>query len=443
MTPDFPPAQVCVVGAGAAGLMAAIWARRTAPEQRVLLLDGARRLGAKILISGGGRCNVTHERAGEKDFAGSSPMAIRKVLRRFDVPATIAFFGEIGVELKREDTGKLFPTSDRARTVLDALLQEAKRCGVDIAHPCRVETVVSLDGTRRDAVAPERNPQVETHRGADRELRPCFRVAGPWGSVDATRVVLATGGQSVPSTGSDGAGYGFVRALGHSVTQLLPALVPLTLPRDHFLTALRGIAVPVELELRSTNGKRVRSVTGPLLCTHTGVSGPVVLDISRHYLEALRQDVGVSVHINWLPGRSREEIDNDLLGLEASTPGVCLSRNLPERLARALCDAAGLPAGVRGSNLLREHRRTLLDSLVALRLPITGSRGFAVAEATAGGVPLAELRLETMASRLQRGLHICGEICDVDGRIGGFNFQWAWSSGYVAGVGAASGQRQA
>ena len=420
--------------------MAAIWARRTAPEQRVLLLDGARRLGAKILISGGGRCNVTHEKVDEKDFAGSPPMAIRKVLRRFDVEATIAFFVEIGVELKREDTGKLFPTSDRARTVLDALFLEAKRCGVDIAHPCLVDSVSCLDGEPRDAIA--RDLTVEAVQHAAREGRPRFRVAGPWGSVDTACVVIATGGQSVPSTGSDGAGYGLVRALGHKVTRLLPSLVPLTLPREHFLTALRGIAVPVELELRSASGKRLLRVAGPLLCTHTGVSGPAVLDISRHYLEALHKEEGVSLHVNWVPGRSRDEIDRELLDLESGTPANRLGRILPERLARALCDASGLPGGVRFADLLREHRRALVDTLSELRLPVVGSRGFAVAEATAGGVPLAELRLETMESRLQSGLYICGEICDVDGRIGGFNFQWAWSSGYVAGVGAAAGPRR-
>ncbi len=416
--------------------MAAIWARRTAPGQRVLLLDGARRLGAKILISGGGRCNITHERVDEKDFAGSSPMAIRKVLRRFDVEATIAFFLEIGVELKREDTGKLFPTSDRARTVLDALFLEAKRCGVDIAHPCRVEAVAPFDGAQRDAAAPDL--QVATVQRAFGEGRPRFRVAGPWGSVDTACVVIATGGQSVPSTGSDGAGYGLVRAFGHSVTRLIPSLVPLTLPREHFLTALRGIAVPVELELRSASGKRLLRVAGPLLCTHTGVSGPAVLDISRHYLDALHEEEGVSLHVNWVPGRSRQEIDHDLLDRETGTRASRLGRILPERLARALCDASGLPAGVRVADLLREPRRALVDTLTELHLPVVGSRGFAVAEATAGGVPLAELRLETMESRLQPGLYICGEICDVDGRIGGFNFQWAWSSGYVAGVGAAA-----
>jgi len=410
--------EICVVGAGAAGLMAAIWARRTAPEAQVMLLDGARRLGAKILISGGGRCNVTHTQVDENDFSGSSPMAIRKVLRRFDIEQTLEFFRELGVALKREPTGKLFPTDDRARTVLEALLREATARGVTIAHPRRVEEITALP------------PLV----GAERRR---FRVSGEWGSVEADRVVVATGGLSVPKTGSDGAGYTWVRQLGHEVTRLFPGLVPLTLPRGHFLTALRGIAVPVTLELRSGPGKRLAATTGPLLCTHFGVSGPAVLDMSRHYLDALHQDAGVKLHVCWLPRQTPAEIDGALQSLQDLRPAGWLARLLPERLARALCAAAEVPADATGHALPREARRALVNLLTAMHLPVTGSRGFAVAEVTAGGVPLAELRLETMESRRQSGLHLCGEICDVDGRLGGFNFQWAWASGYVAGVGAA------
>ena len=401
--------DICIVGAGAAGLMTAIWARRTTPAARVIVVDGARRLGAKILIAGGGRCNVTNVSVDERDFNGSSPMAIRKILRRFDAARTVDFFRAIGVPLKREPLGKLFPTDDRARTVLAALVREAERQGAILAFPRRVD-------------------HIET--GAAR-----FRVCGAWGDLEAQRLVLATGGQSVPKTGSDGTGFRIARQLGHSLTPLLPALVPLCLPAGHFLTELRGIAIPVELELRSGTGKRLRRVAGALLCTHIGVSGPAVLDMSRHYLDAERQDPGARLHACWLPARSPGDIESALLSLRSATPVAWLARQLPERLARALCTAAGVPPGLPAQALPRDARRRLLETLTAMPLPITGSRGFAVAEATAGGVPLAEMRLETLESRQQPGLYLCGEICDVDGRIGGFNFQWAWSSGYVAGVG--------
>src|SRR5215813_11972402 len=186
-------AHIVIIGAGAAGLMSAIWAGRTFPDRSIVVLDSAKKLGAKILVSGGGRCNVTHDEVDEQAYAGSSRNAIKKVLRRFDVPQTVAFFRELGVMLKREETGKLFPVTDSARSVLDALLSAARTANVMIKHPYRVEAV---------------------EKCGDK-----FVVAGPWGQLEADRVVLATGGQSLPKTGSDGHGYAIARALGHHVTR--------------------------------------------------------------------------------------------------------------------------------------------------------------------------------------------------------------------------------
>jgi predicted Rossmann fold flavoprotein len=177
---------------------------------------------------------------------------------------------------------------------------------------------------------------------------------------------------------------------------------------------------------------------GPLLCTHVGISGPVVLDMSRHLLQARRDDVKSTLVVSWLPERSPERLDRDLRALQNGSIGAFLAKSLPERLARALCQAAGVEATLRGSEMKRSQRAILVRHVTAMPLPITGSRGFAVAEATAGGVPLAELRLQTLESRRQSGLFVCGEVCDVDGRIGGFNFHWAWASGFVAGCGAAA-----
>jgi predicted Rossmann fold flavoprotein len=401
--------DVAIVGAGAAGLMAAIWAGRTDPSRSIVALDGATRLGAKILIAGGGRCNVTHDVVEEQAFAGSSRHAIRKVLRRFDVPATVAFFRELGVDLKCEETGKLFPTTDRAQTVLDALLEGARAAGVTLRHPWRVEAVA--------------------RRGDG------FTVAGPSGTLHAHTVVLATGGRSVPKTGSDGHGYAIARALGHTITpHVFPALVPLTLPRDHFLTTLAGISTPVTLEVRSASGRRLVGFTDSLLCTHFGVSGPAVLDVSRYWIAARAAEPAARLTVGWLPGETRESVDAWLRELGAASPGRRLHARLPERLARALCMEAGVDPSAPGRCLTRERRRALAAVLVEMPLPVTGDRGFTHAEVTAGGVPLAEMRLATMASRIVPGLHLCGENCDVDGRIGGYNFQWAWASGYTAGV---------
>ncbi len=400
--------DVAIVGAGAAGLMAATWAGRTGPGRRIVCLDGAARLGAKILIAGGGRCNVTHDVVDERAFSGSSQNAVRKVLRRFDVPETVAFFAACGVTLKREETGKLFPTTDRAQTVLDALVGAARSAGVVLRHPWRVETIEHVaDG---------------------------FVVAGPAGTIAARHVVVATGGQSVPKTGSDGHGYALVRALGHTVTPTFPALVPLTLPDGHFLRALPGVAADVALELRSVTGKRRLALAGALLCTHTGLSGPVVLDMSRHWRAAIAEDPTVRLVVDWTPGLTPEEVDRLLLAPGSAGAARRLHAHLPERLVRALCEHAGVDGSTPSPALARAARRTLVGAVTGLVLPVTGDRGFTHAEVTAGGVPLTEIRLETMASRVTPGLHLCGEICDVDGRIGGYNFQWAWASGWVAGT---------
>jgi len=409
-------ADVVIVGAGAAGLMSAIWAGRTARERgvqvRVIVLDGAKTLGAKILVAGGGRCNVTHDVVNESAYFGSSQKAIRKVLKRFDVPETIEFFRQLGVHLKREDTGKLFPTTDRARTVLDALLDATTQAGAEIRHPWRVQSV---------------------QRQGDR-----FIVRSENEEISAGQVILATGGKSLPKTGSDGHGYSIATSLGHSLTRfILPALVPLTLPRDHFLCTLSGIALDATIEVRHDNGKRLQSFTGPVLCTHFGLSGPAILDISRHLTLARLNEFWVQLYINWLPGLTTQQVDEVLQKREPRSAVSRLQQFFPERFARALCDFAKIDAATPPHQHKREDRLRLLAAITNLAVPVTGDRGFAHAEVTAGGVPLTEVKLETMESRICPGLHLVGEICDVDGRIGGYNFQWAWASGFVAGCAAA------
>jgi len=379
--------DVAVVGAGAAGLMAALFAARNGA--RVVALDGAKRLGAKILISGGGRCNVTHDEVHAKDFNGNRN-AIAKVLRTFDVPATIDFFRELGVVLKREETGKLFPVTDRAATVLEALVNAVRDAAVEIRTDFRVESI-----------------------------EPGFTING---DVQANRVILATGGRSVPKTGSDGCGYDLAHHLGHTVTKVFPALVPLLLEPDHWLTKLSGTSVEVELILR---GAKIRE-RGSMLFTHFGLSGPVVLDISRHWIEHRAELLA-----NFLPGETFESIETQLLN---ANPHLTLAtflrrRGIPERLA----DAIGTqPIG----KLTRDERRNAIRSIVELPLPVTRDRGFDYAEVTAGGVPLSEVDVSTMHSRVCEGLSLCGEILDVDGKIGGYNFQWAWASGRLAGMSA-------
>lgn len=400
-----------VVGAGAAGLMAAITAGRE--HTPAVILDGAKVLGAKILVSGGGRCNVTHDIVTERNYAGSTPPAIRRVLHRFEVARTIEFFADLGVRLKREETGKLFPTTDSARTVLEALLSAATKAGTEIRHPWRLERIERLDDGG-------------------------FRLSGTGGQLEATRVILATGGRSVPRSGSDGTGLEVARSLGHHVTpRVVPALVGLTVAPECFVRALSGIAVEARLEVRSKSGRRLERMEGSLLCTHFGLSGPLAMDISRHWQLAAAEDADATLVVTWLPEHTDASLDAALRELGATSVQTFLGSLVPTRLARALCEAAGVAPSAIGHTLRRDARRALVRTLLEMPVPVTGTRGWNHAEATAGGVPLAEMHLDTLESRIVPGLYLCGEVLDVDGRIGGFNFQWAWSSGYVAGLAAA------
>tara|TARA_Y100000589_G_scaffold299380_1_gene308754 strand:+ start:1309 stop:2559 length:1251 start_codon:yes stop_codon:yes gene_type:complete len=399
--------DVIIIGAGAAGLFAAIHAGRSGAK--VLVLDGARSIGVKILVAGGGRCNVTHHHVDEKAFAGSSRNAIRKILRRFDADDTVEFFKELDVELKQEDTGKLFPVTDDARTILNALIKAAEEAGAQIKFPRRVDTI-----------EPSENG---------------FIVGGDWGQAQAPRLIIATGGKALPKSGSDGGGLDMMHSLGHSLTDdILPALVPLILPGEHPLRELSGITLPATLSVQSPTGKILHSFTNSLLLTHFGLSGPAALDISRYWRAALLADPGTRLHANFLPSMNESELDSLCQAQQSTTPLSLLKQHLAERFAKCLCGLAGIDPNERLGQLSRDQRRAFARTCTNLTLPIEGDRGFTHAEVTMGGVPLSEVRLDNMESRIVPGLHLIGEILDVDGRIGGFNFQWAWATGYIAGT---------
>lgn len=409
-------ADLVVVGAGAAGLATAIFAAREAPGARVTCLDGARRIGAKILVSGGSRCNVTNRVVTERDFWGGSPRVVRRVLRAFPAARAVAFFEGLGVRLHEEEDGKLFPDTNRSRTVLDALLAEAARLGIVIRTGSRVSGI-----ERRD--------------GCD------FTVRGGEHALTASRVVLATGGRSLPKTGSDGFGYELASRLGHGHVETTPALAPLVLENDvasgdieH--APLAGVSHPGEMTLR-IDGRIGLRLEGALVWTHFGVSGPLPLNVSRHWHRATMTGRAVEVSLNVLPGETFSSAESWLLEQARARPRAhvttLLATRLPAAIAEACASAARVAEGSTMANLTREQRRALVRVLVESPLRIAGSRGYGHAEVTAGGVPLDEIDPATMASRVCPGLHLVGEILDVDGRLGGFNFQWAWSSGFVGG----------
>jgi len=213
--------------------------------------------------------------------------------------------------------------------------------------------------------------------------------------------------------------------------------VPLLLPPDHFLRDLSGISADVELQLRSATGRLLHSFYGSLLCTHFGLSGPVVLDISRYYIDAMTSDANTALFVNWLPQKTPAQIEEQLRDDNRRNIAARLREELPERLVLSLCEEARVDPATPPYRLTREQSRQMTRALSRLKLPVTGNRGFGYAEVTAGGTSLRELDLNTLESRICPGLYVCGEICDVDGRIGGFNFQWAWASGHVAGLSAA------
>jgi predicted Rossmann fold flavoprotein len=401
--------DLVVVGAGAAGLATAIFAARCVPHLRVRCLDGARRVGAKILVSGGSRCNVTNREVTERDFWGGSSRIVRNVLRAFPADRAAAFFEELGVRLHEEEDGKLFPDTNRSRTVLDALLNEATARGVTIETGHRVTAVLKKgDG---------------------------FELSIDAATITARAVAIATGGRSLPKTGSDGAGYDLVRRLGHGYVETTPALAPLVLEGDTH-ARLAGVSHSAMLSLR-VNGRIATRLEGSLLWTHFGMSGPVVLNMSRHWHRARLDGASADVLVNLIPGESFESLELWWLEQERERPraqiATILAMRVPSAVADVWLDAAGIASDVTMAHLARDDRRRLVRALVETPVGVVDSRGYGYAEVTAGGIPLDEIDPATMQSRVCPGLFLVGEILDVDGRLGGFNFQWAWSSGWVAG----------
>jgi len=404
---------VAVVGAGAAGLMTAIQAR-TGAQADVLLLDGARAPGAKILVSGGSRCNVTNTIVTERDYWGGRRPIVRRILRAFPVTDTVAFFDAHGIALREEDEGKLFPVSNRSRDVLDALLRAAEDAGVALHASTRVTTVTRVG--------------------------PAFRVETSRGAVAARFVVLATGGLSLPKTGSDGGGYEIARTLGHTIVAPTPALAPLLLADEGPFAIhrdLAGVSHEVELAIWIDGAVGV-TLAGALLWTHFGISGPVVLDASRHWARATLEGRDVELTASFYPGRSFDRIDEQWIDRARTRPTSTirssLASDVPAAVADAVLQSLSLDANQVLAKLSRDDRRRLVHALVGWPLAVRETRGYNYAEVTAGGVELTEIDPASMESRRCPGLFLVGEILDVDGRLGGFNFQWAWSTGKVAGT---------
>jgi predicted Rossmann fold flavoprotein len=397
--------------------MAAIFASKGG--RPVVLLERTRDGGRKILISGGGRCNVLPSRLSPTQYVtDSSPNSLKKMLLAWPLPEQQRYFeSELGIPLALEpESGKLFPASNHAKDVRDALVRRAQDQGVQIRFNTRV-----VDFQPRAGGAP-------WHVLVDG--------AAP---LDAAAVIVATGGLSVPATGSDGAGLHVLERLGHTIHTTYPALTPLTGQRKEH-AALAGVSLRVSMHAPLARGSF--STRGGFLFTHRGYSGPAVLNISHLAVRSrLADQPPQPIHVQWT-ALDHAGWDAALQAPGAGQVGTLLRRALPTRLADMLLHEAIVDPQTPLSTLRRDERNRLATLLSAYPLPWSGDEGYRKAEVTGGGVSLAEVHPLTLESRLHPGLYLCGEVMDAFGPIGGYNFAWAWATGRSAGLGAAAARPQ-
>jgi len=402
--------RVAVIGAGAAGTMAAIFAAQSGAE--TVLIERTKDGGRKILISGGGRCNILPAQLDESRFVtDSSPNTLRKIVRSWPLREQIAFFEtELGIVLTEETaSNKLFPASHKARDVRDGLLALAATCGVRFIP----ETLVT-------GIAPHGEQWNLTLDGAS--------------TIDADAVIIATGGLSVPNTGSDGTGLRIAGALGHTIHQLYAALTPLIAEPAPF-ASLSGVSLPVTITAQSMT--HTATATGGFLFTHHGYSGPSALNVSHVVVRApLNSASPAQLFVQWT-SLNASDWERALQPHGNRTVLGALRSEMPDRLAHALLDVAQVDPTRSLADLRRQERLTLIETLVRGRLPWTSDDGYKKAEVTGGGVSLADINPKTMESQKHPNLFLCGEILDAFGPIGGYNFLWAWATGRAAGIGAA------
>jgi predicted Rossmann fold flavoprotein len=401
-----PDWDAIIVGAGAAGLMAAI--RAAERGRRVLLLEKGKKPGVKILMSGGTRCNITHDCDARGIIAafGNNGKFLHSALAAFSPLDVIDFFNSEGVATKVEDTGKIFPVSDRAIDVLDALLKRLKRSGATLSLS---EPVSSVEFP--------------------------FRVRTSQRELTCEKLLITTGGRSYPGCGTTGDGYAWAAQFGHTIVPQRPALVPLTV-KAPWVADLRGITLPdVNLKVLD-DGKPLTARRGSMLFAHFGLTGPAPLDVSRA-VSGHAKPGSLMLEVNLLPNLPEPAFEEFLRTESLASGKKQLAGVLAEKIPRRVCDQllilCGQPADRRAGELSKAVRANLVAHVKRLMIPLNGTLGFEKAEVTAGGVSLHEADSRTMQSKLVPNLYLAGEVLDLDGWIGGYNFQSAWSTGWLAG----------
>ncbi len=406
--------MLIVIGGGPAGFFAAIRARQQAPECPVVLLEKSGQVLRKVAVSGGGRCNVTHACFEPRELVTRYPRGGRELrgpFHSFGPEQTIAWFAERGVELKTEPDGRMFPVTDRSRTIVECLREAAREAGVDVRTGVAVSLITPAPG------------------GFAVDLIDSS-------TLSAKAVVLASGGQT---SGGGGGGYDIAAALGHTIVPPVPSLFTFKIS-DPVLSDLAGVAVP-RAHVKVLGAKKLTE-TGPVLITHWGLSGPAVLRLSawgaRHFSE---HDFTCEVMVNWCPDRDPQQID-DQLQSQTRTHGkqlICSNGpfDLPKRLWQAFVAEAGITEDARWADLGRPQRRSLIARVSESVFQVNGQAINREEFVTCGGVPLKEVDFKTMGSRTCAGLFLAGEVLDIDGITGGYNFQSCWTTGWLAGAGVA------
>jgi predicted Rossmann fold flavoprotein len=404
--------QVIVVGGGAAGMIAAISARRLGAD--VTILERNLRVGKKVLATGNGRCNFTNINADVGYYHGNNPKFTYSALSNFTVDDTIRFFEKLGIAYKVEDFGKVFPMSDQASSILDVFLYELNQLGVNIVCDANVKDI------RKNGKFLIELEDGKVYKG--------------------DRVIITTGGKAMPSSGSDGSGYDLAARLGHTIIDIFPALVQLKL-EGPFFKRLDGVKFVGTAEIIHNN-KSVAKDRGDILFTNYGVSGPPILQISRKAGELLKAGQEPYLKITIMDIMSKDDLRtffkkrwqiSSSKPLDFSLVGLLNKRLIPVVLMEAGINDTGQPV----ASLSAKEQERIIDILTDWRFKIRGTRSWPSAQVTAGGVDTREINQDTMESKLVEGLFFAGEIIDIDGQCGGFNLQWAWSSGYIAGQSAA------
>ncbi len=407
-------AGVAVIGGGAAGLMAAYSAARYGA--RVTLFERNDRCGRKLAITGKGRCNVTNDCSVEELLQNvpTNPRFLYSALGRFDTSDTKAFFEERGVALKVERGRRVFPVSDRAEDIVRALVGACKEMGVNIRYE-RV-TALRIENGELQGLTTEKS------------------------SYDAEAVIVCTGGKSYPRTGSDGDGYALARSAGHSVTPLLPSLVPIC-SESKLCPALQGLSLKnVSLSVvRKQDGKEIYSDFGEMMFTHFGLTGPMILSASAHIPDVAEGKY--EARINLKPALDEKTLDARIVSDFSKYANKdflnALGDLLPQKLIPVIVSLSGIDARKKVNSITKEERRALCEVIRCLRIPLSRFRPINEAIITKGGVSVKEINPKTMESRLCRGLYFAGEVIDVDAYTGGYNLQIAFSTAVLAGESAA------